>query len=59
MRVMRPLYNAAYPLAALMLLAWAYSTFFGPGWGFMHLFLTLGVSLLIWRIVRGDSPPAA
>ena len=59
MRLMRVLYFVAYPLAALMLVAWAIVTFFGPGWGWMHLFLTLGVSLIFWRIVRGDRPPAA
>jgi len=56
---MRALYVIAYPLAAAMLIAWAIVTFAGPGWGFMHLFLTLGVSLIFWRIVRGDRPPAA
>ena len=59
MPVMRALYVIAYPLAAAMLIAWAIVTFAGPGWGFMHLFLTLGVSLIFWRIVRGDRPPAA
>ncbi len=49
----------AYPLAAVMLVVWAYVTFFGPGWGWIHLLLTLAVSLLFWRIVRGDSPPPA
>jgi hypothetical protein len=59
MRVTRSLYTVAYPLAAVMLAAWAYVTFFGPGWGVMHLFLTLGVSLIIWRIVSSDRPPTA
>ena len=53
----RQLYRFAYPLAALMLVAWAYVTFLGPGWGIMHLLLTLGVSLLFWRIVKSDQPP--
>ena len=56
---MRALYLIAYPLAAAMLIAWAIVTFAGPGWGFMHLFLTLGVSLIFWRIMRSDRPPAA
>ena len=41
--------------AIALLVIWAIGTFFfdGPGW--IHLFLTLGVSMLIWRIVvRGD-----
>ena len=59
MRLMRALYVIAYPLAAAMLIAWAIVTFAGPGWGFMHRFLTLGVSLIFWRIVRSDRPPAA
>lgn len=48
----------------VMLVGWAIATFFfeAPGW--VHLFLTLGVTILIWRIVaRGtapaDVPPAA
>jgi len=53
----RRLYAIAYPLAAIMLIAWSYVTFFGPGWGIMHLFLTLGMSLLFWRIVKSDKPP--
>jgi len=52
------LYRAAYPLAALMLVFWAVMTFAlsGPGWA--HLFLTLGVFLLIWRIVAGGTHEA-
>lgn len=41
-----------------MLVVWAAGTFFfeAPGW--LHLLLTLGVFLLIWRIVvRGDPAP--
>jgi hypothetical protein len=53
----RLLYRIGYPLAVLMLAAWAYVTFLGPGWGTMHLFLILGMVLLYWRIVRGDAPP--
>jgi hypothetical protein len=58
MALRRVLHAVAYPLAALMLGAWALVTFAGPGWGWMHLFLTLGVTLLIWRIVQGGAPPA-
>ena len=57
MRFARLLYVAAYPLVALMLIAWAGVTFFGPGWGAMHLLLTLAVALLVWRIMRSDHPP--
>ncbi len=41
--------------AVVMLVIWAVGTFGfeAPGW--IHLLLTLGVSMLIWRIVvRGD-----
>jgi uncharacterized membrane protein len=48
------LFRFAYPLAAVMLGVWAYVTFFGAGWGWIHLLLTLGVSLLFWRVVRSD-----
>lgn len=47
--------------AIAMLIVWAVGTFAltGPGW--IHLLLTLGVGILIWRIVvRGtpdESPP--
>lgn len=47
--------------AIAMLIVWAIGTFAltGPGW--IHLLLTLGVAILIWRIVvRGtpdESPP--
>lgn len=46
-------------LAALaMLVVWAIGTFFfdAPGW--LHLLLTVGVFLLIWRIVvKGPQVP--
>ena len=48
--------TAAVPVAIVMLVLWAFVTFVlgGPGW--IHLFLTLGVFLLIWGIVaRGTS----
>ena len=50
--------------AIAMLVVWAVGTFVyeGPGW--LHLLLSVGVFLLIWRIiVRGtpgaESPPKA
>lgn len=45
----------AIPIAIVMLVLWAVATWFeGPGW--VHLFLTLGVFLLIYGIVvRGDA----
>jgi hypothetical protein len=41
----------------VMLLGWAIWTFFfeAPGW--VHLFLTLGVTIIIWRIVARSTPP--
>lgn len=44
-------------LAAIaMLIVWAVGTFAfeAPGW--LHLLLTVGVFLLIWRIVVRDTP---
>ena len=44
--------------AVAMLVVWAIGTFAftAPGW--LHFLLTLGVFLLIWRIVvRGDPAP--
>ncbi|MBK5188047.1 MAG: hypothetical protein JJD97_07360 [Gemmatimonadaceae bacterium] len=54
----RLLYVIAYPLSALMLIVWAVVTFAydGPGW--IHLFLSLGMFLLIWRIVAGGTQDA-
>ncbi len=46
--------------AVAMLLVWAVAAlaFDGPGW--VHLLLTLGVTLLIYRVVqRGTRVPAA
>ena len=42
--------------AIVMLLVWAIAALVlqGPGW--VHLFLTVGVSLLIYRIVVRGSP---
>ena len=46
---------AAYPVAIAMLVFWAVMTFAfsGPGWA--HLFLSLGLFILIWRIVAGGT----
>ena len=54
-----PMRQAAFPLAIVMLVGWAVWTFaLGPAPGWVHLFLTLGVFLLIWAIVaRGDAAP--
>ena len=54
----RLMFNIAYPLAIAMLVLWAVVTFAlsGPGW--IHLFLSLGVFLLIWRIVAGGTEDA-
>jgi uncharacterized protein (DUF983 family) len=40
----------------LILAGWAIATFFfeAPGW--VHLFLTAGVTLIIWRIVKRSTP---
>ena len=41
--------------AIALLVIWAIGTFLfeGPGW--IHLLLTIGVSMVIWRVVvRGD-----
>jgi hypothetical protein len=54
----RLFYTLAMPLAILMLVFWAIMTFAfsGPGW--VHLFLSLGVFLLIWRITAGGTESA-
>ena len=47
-------------LSIVMLLVWAAGTWFeAPGW--IHLLLTAGVFLLVWRIVTRSAPkkPAA
>ena len=47
--------QAAFPLAIVMLIGWAVWTFaYDPAPGWVHLFLTLGVFLLIWAIVARD-----
>ena len=42
--------------AIAMLVVWAVGTFAlaGPGW--LHLLLTVGLSVLIWRIVARATP---
>jgi hypothetical protein len=48
-----------YIIAAIvMLLAWAGLTFFTEAPGAVHLLLTGGVFLLIWRIVARGTPGA-
>ena len=42
-------------LSVAMLLVWAAGTWFeAPGW--IHLLLTAGVFLLVWRIVTRSAP---
>jgi hypothetical protein len=40
----------------VMLIGWAIATFFfeAPGW--VHFFLTAGVTMIIWRIVKRGTP---
>ena len=40
----------------VMLVGWAIATFFfeAPGWA--HVFLTAGVTVIIWRIVARKTP---
>ena len=49
--------------ALAMLVVWAIATFALEAPGYVHLLLTVGVFLLIWRIValgtRRPGPPAA
>ena len=47
--------------AVVLLVLWAVGTFVVPVGGWIHLLLTVGVFLLIWRIVvRGTpTPPSA
>lgn len=45
--------------AIVMLLGWAIATFFFDAPGFVHIFLTLGVTMLIWRIVKRSTPDTA
>ena len=54
-----PLKQLAFPLAIVMLVGWAVWTFvYDPAPGWVHLFLTAGVFLLIWGVVaRDDTRP--
>ena len=54
----RPVMDPWTVLAVAMLVVWAVGTFAltAPGW--LHLLLTLGVFLLIWRIVVRDDARA-
>lgn len=47
------------PLALVMLAGWAVATFAfeAPGW--VHMFLTAGVFLLIYAVVVRGTPPTA
>ncbi len=53
----RPLEALGIPIGLIMLAVWALATFAfsGPGW--VHLFLILGVFMVIWGIVARDRPP--
>lgn len=42
--------------AIVMLIGWAIATFFFEAPGFVHAFLTIGVTMLIWRIVARSTP---
>ncbi|HJU73286.1 MAG TPA: DUF5670 family protein [Gemmatimonadaceae bacterium] len=43
-------------IAIVMLVVWAAGTFFTEAPGWLHLLLTFGVFLLIWRIVVRNAP---
>ncbi|HEV8363680.1 MAG TPA: hypothetical protein VGQ52_09185 [Gemmatimonadaceae bacterium] len=45
-------------VAIAMLLVWAAGTFFSEAPGWLHLLLTFGVFLLIWRIVVRSNAPS-
>ena len=42
--------------AVVLLVLWAVGTFVAPVGGWIHLLLTVGVFLLIWRIVVRGTP---
>ncbi len=44
-------------VAVLLLVVWAIGTFVVVLGGWVHLLLTLGVFLLIWRVVVRGTPP--
>jgi hypothetical protein len=48
--------DVAIIAGVVMLIGWAIATFVFNAPGFVHLFLTLGVSLIIWRIVKRGTP---
>jgi hypothetical protein len=52
--------DAGIIAAVVMLIAWAVVTFTTEAPGYVHLLLTIGFFLLIWRIVARSSgrPPA-
>ena len=43
-------------VAIIILIGWAIATFFFEAPGFVHFFLTFGVTMLIWRIVKRSTP---
>ena len=45
--------------AVVMLVGWAIATFFFEAAGWVHAFLTAGVTMLIWRIVKRGTPDVA
>ncbi|MGH7696628.1 MAG: hypothetical protein ACRENH_16695 [Gemmatimonadaceae bacterium] len=51
--------DAGIFIAVAMLVVWAAGTFFSEAPGWLHLLLTFGVFLLIWRIVVRNNAPAA
>ena len=50
--------DPGFIVAILMLVVWAVAAlaYDGPGW--VHLLLTFGVALLIWRVVERSDGPA-
>lgn len=51
--------DAGIVIAVVMLVTWAIATFGFEAPGIVHILLTGGVALLIWRIVvRGTTPKA-
>ncbi len=40
----------------VMLIGWAIATFFFNAQGWVHIFLTAGVAIIIWRIVARRTP---
>jgi hypothetical protein len=48
--------DVAIIAGVVMLIGWAIATFFFNAPGYVHLLLTLGVSIIIWRIVKRGTP---